>query len=197
MLCIFCAWYIRFDCVLSCPTRAYVSLSQNRCLCTSLIFRSTLCWLTSCCLGSGVSTSQTQQPHTSQVLPPEEALYLRKKKRKLTRQDPYARFSALLYRRLPQDDQKAILASMDTVDPDHATFLWGPREQATLFPKPTGSALSFPPPQLCPISTPHLPIHAFYFFFFFLFWKLSFHKIMLVGSVPRFCSSARLPQTEN
>ncbi|XP_053504184.1 protein turtle homolog B [Ictalurus furcatus] len=71
----------------------------------------------------GVSTSQTQQPHTSQVLPPEEALYLRKKKRKLTRQDPYARFSALLYRRPPQDDQKAILASMDTVDPDHATFL--------------------------------------------------------------------------
>ncbi|KAK3523727.1 hypothetical protein QTP70_009264 [Hemibagrus guttatus] len=71
----------------------------------------------------GVSTSQTQQPHTSQVLPPEEALYLRKKKRKLTRQDPYTRFSALLYRRPPQDDQKAILASMDIVDPDHATFL--------------------------------------------------------------------------
>ncbi|KAL7853908.1 hypothetical protein AOLI_G00207520 [Acnodon oligacanthus] len=71
----------------------------------------------------GVPPSQTQQPHTSQVLPPEEALYLRKKKRKLTRQDPYTRFSALLYRRSPREDQKAILASMDTADPDHATLL--------------------------------------------------------------------------
>ncbi|XP_016151534.1 protein turtle homolog B [Sinocyclocheilus grahami] len=71
----------------------------------------------------GVPPSQTQQPHTSQVLQPEEALYLRKKKKKLTRQDPYARFSALLYRRPPRDDQKAILASMDTADPDHATLL--------------------------------------------------------------------------
>lgn len=164
------ALYIRFDCVLTCRNHAFVSSSHNHCLCTSVISRSTLCWLTSRCLDPGVSTSQTQQPHTSQVLPPEEALYLRKKKRKLTRQDPYARFSALLYRRPPQDDQKAILASMDTVDPDHATFLWGPREQATLFPKPTGSALSFPPPQLCSISTPHLPIHAFLFVLFFFFF---------------------------
>ncbi|XP_016100877.1 protein turtle homolog B-like [Sinocyclocheilus grahami] len=71
----------------------------------------------------GVPPSQIQQPHTSQVLQPEEALYLRKKKKKLTRQDPYARFSALLYRRPPREDQKAILASMDTADPDHATLL--------------------------------------------------------------------------
>lgn len=165
MLCMFCTLYIHIDCVLSCPNHACVSPSRYRCLCTSVISRSI--WLTSHCLDPGVLTSQTQQLHTSQVLQPEEALYLRKKKRKLTRQDPYARFSALLYRRPPQDDQKAILASMDTVDPDHATFLWGPREQATLFPKPTGSALSFPPPQLCPISTPHLPIHAFFFLYFF------------------------------
>ncbi|XP_073791466.1 protein turtle homolog B isoform X6 [Danio rerio] len=72
---------------------------------------------------TGVPPSQTQQPHTSQVLQPEEALYLRKKKKKLTRQDPYARFSALLYRRPTREDQKAILASMDTADPDHATLL--------------------------------------------------------------------------
>ncbi|XP_056587685.1 protein turtle homolog B isoform X2 [Triplophysa dalaica] len=70
-----------------------------------------------------VPASQTQQPHTSQVLQPEEALYLRKKKKKLTRQDPYTRFSALLYRRPAREDQKAILASMDTADPDHATLL--------------------------------------------------------------------------
>lgn len=190
MLCVFCA----FTLIVPILARS-TPMSCDLCLCTSVISRSTLCWLTSRCLDPGVSTSQTQQPHTSQVLPPEEALYLRKKKRKLTRQDPYARFSALLYRRPPQDDQKAILASMDTVDPDHATFLWGPREQATLFPKPTGSALSFPPPQLCPISTPHLPIHVS--FLFFSFGNVSFHKTMLVGSVPRFCSSARLPQTEN
>uniref|UniRef100_A0A8C2D4Z8 Immunoglobulin superfamily, member 9Bb n=1 Tax=Cyprinus carpio TaxID=7962 RepID=A0A8C2D4Z8_CYPCA len=72
---------------------------------------------------TGVPPSQTQQPHTSQVLQPEEALYLRKKKKKLTRQDPYTRFSALLYRRPPREDQKAILASMDSADPDHATLL--------------------------------------------------------------------------
>ncbi|KAL0994526.1 hypothetical protein UPYG_G00123500 [Umbra pygmaea] len=72
---------------------------------------------------TGVSTSQTQQDYTSQVLQPEEALYLRKKKKKPTRQDPYARFSALLYRRPPREDQKAILASMDNMDPDHATLL--------------------------------------------------------------------------
>ncbi|XP_058866115.1 protein turtle homolog B isoform X2 [Acipenser ruthenus] len=65
-------------------------------------------------------SSQTQQPHASQVLQLEEALYLRKKRQ--SRQDPYARFSALLYRRRPED-QKAILASMDTADPNHATLL--------------------------------------------------------------------------
>ncbi|KAM6969932.1 protein turtle homolog B [Aplochiton taeniatus] len=72
---------------------------------------------------TGVSTSQTQQTYTSQVLQPEEALYLRKKKKRPVRQDPYARFSALLYRRPPQEDQKAILASMDNMDPDRATLL--------------------------------------------------------------------------
>lgn len=71
----------------------------------------------------GVSTSQTQQAYTSQVLQPEEALYLRKKKKRPVLHDPYARFSALLYRRSPQEDQRAILASMDNMDLDHATFL--------------------------------------------------------------------------
>ncbi|XP_034034790.1 protein turtle homolog B-like isoform X3 [Thalassophryne amazonica] len=72
---------------------------------------------------AGVSTSQTQQAYTSQVLQPEEALYLRKKKKRPILHDPYTRFSALLYRRPLREDQKAILASMDNVDPDHATFL--------------------------------------------------------------------------
>ncbi|XP_038844401.1 protein turtle homolog B [Salvelinus namaycush] len=72
---------------------------------------------------TGVSTSQTQQDYTSQVLQPEEVLYLRKKKKRPIRQDPYARFSALLFRRPPREDQKAILASMDNMDPDHVTFL--------------------------------------------------------------------------
>ncbi|XP_015193152.2 protein turtle homolog B isoform X1 [Lepisosteus oculatus] len=72
---------------------------------------------------TGVLASQTQQPRASQVLQPEEALYLRKKKRRPARQDPYARFSALLYRRPAREDQKAILASMDTADPDHSTLL--------------------------------------------------------------------------
>ena len=72
----------------------------------------------------GVSISQTQEAaYTSQVLQPEEALYLRKKKKWPIRQDPYARFSALLYRRPPQEDQKAILACMDNIDLDHATLL--------------------------------------------------------------------------
>ncbi|XP_039620095.1 protein turtle homolog B isoform X2 [Polypterus senegalus] len=69
-----------------------------------------------------VPSSQIQQPRASQVLRPEEALYLRKKKKRSIQQDPYARFSALLYRRRPED-QKAILASMDMADPDHATLL--------------------------------------------------------------------------
>uniref|UniRef100_A0A3B5RC87 Immunoglobulin superfamily member 9B n=1 Tax=Xiphophorus maculatus TaxID=8083 RepID=A0A3B5RC87_XIPMA len=72
---------------------------------------------------AGVSTSQTQQAYTSQVLQPEEALYLCKKKKRPILHDPYARFSALLYRRPPREDQKAILASMDNMDLDHATFL--------------------------------------------------------------------------
>lgn len=71
----------------------------------------------------GVSTSQTQQAYTSQVLQPEEALYLRKKKKRPILHDPYTRFSALLYRRPPREDQKAILASMDNIDLDHATLL--------------------------------------------------------------------------
>ncbi|XP_067350645.1 protein turtle homolog B-like isoform X3 [Channa argus] len=72
---------------------------------------------------AGVSTSQTQQAYTSQVLQPEEALYLRKKKKRPILHDPYTRFSALLYRRPPREDQKAILASMDNIDLDHATLL--------------------------------------------------------------------------
>ncbi|XP_063341925.1 protein turtle homolog B-like isoform X2 [Pelmatolapia mariae] len=72
---------------------------------------------------AGVSTSQTQQAYTSQVLQPEEALYLRKKKKRPILHDPYIRFSALLYRRPIREDQKAILASMDNTDLDHATLL--------------------------------------------------------------------------
>ncbi|KAM4547019.1 protein turtle homolog B isoform 1-T1 [Fundulus diaphanus] len=72
---------------------------------------------------AGVSTSQTQQAYTSQVLQPEEALYLCKKKKRPILHDPYTRFSALLYRRPPREDQKAILASIDNMDLDHATFL--------------------------------------------------------------------------
>ncbi|XP_046898829.1 LOW QUALITY PROTEIN: protein turtle homolog B [Hypomesus transpacificus] len=72
---------------------------------------------------AGDSSSQPQPPCSSRVLQPEEALYLRKKKKAPLRQDPYARFSALLYRRSPREDQKAILASMDSMDPDHATLL--------------------------------------------------------------------------
>ncbi|KAF7205648.1 protein turtle homolog B isoform X3 [Nothobranchius furzeri] len=72
---------------------------------------------------TGVSTSQTQQAYTSQVLQPEEALYLRKKRKRPILHDPYTRFSALLYRRPPEEDQRAILASVDNMDLDHATFL--------------------------------------------------------------------------
>ncbi|XP_064157905.1 protein turtle homolog B isoform X2 [Anguilla rostrata] len=71
----------------------------------------------------GVCISQTRQLHASQVLQPEEALYLRKAKKRSARQAPYARLSALLYRRPPRDDQKAILASMDTADLDNITPL--------------------------------------------------------------------------
>ncbi|KAK7904282.1 hypothetical protein WMY93_016889 [Mugilogobius chulae] len=72
---------------------------------------------------AGVSTSQTHQAYTSQVFQSEEALYLRKKKKRPLLYDPYTRFSALLYRRPQQEDQKAILACMDHIDPDHATLL--------------------------------------------------------------------------
>ncbi|KAG7224646.1 hypothetical protein INR49_011399, partial [Caranx melampygus] len=69
------------------------------------------------------SQTQTQQAYTSQVLQPEEALYLRKKRKRPILHDPYTRFSALLYRRPPREDQKAILACMDNIDLDHATLL--------------------------------------------------------------------------
>ncbi|XP_051902174.1 protein turtle homolog B-like isoform X2 [Hippocampus zosterae] len=72
---------------------------------------------------AGVSTSQTRQAHITQVLQPEEALYLHRKKKRLLLHDPYTRFSALLYRRPLREDQKAILACMDNVELDHATFL--------------------------------------------------------------------------
>ncbi|XP_061557873.1 protein turtle homolog B-like isoform X3 [Phycodurus eques] len=72
---------------------------------------------------TGVSTSQTQQAHITQVLQPEEALYLHRKKKRLLLHDPYNRFSALLYHRPLQEDQKAILACMDNTELDHATFL--------------------------------------------------------------------------
>ncbi|XP_028321803.1 protein turtle homolog B-like [Gouania willdenowi] len=72
---------------------------------------------------AGVSTSQTQQTFTSQVLQPEEVLYLRKRKKRPVLYDPYTRISALLYRRPPPEDQKAILASMDNIDLDNATLL--------------------------------------------------------------------------
>ncbi|XP_057676324.1 protein turtle homolog B-like isoform X1 [Corythoichthys intestinalis] len=72
---------------------------------------------------AGVSASQTQQAHITQVLQPEEALYLHRKKKRLLLHDPYTRFSALLYRRPLREDQKAILACMDNVELDHATFL--------------------------------------------------------------------------
>uniref|UniRef100_A0AAV2J9C2 Uncharacterized protein n=1 Tax=Knipowitschia caucasica TaxID=637954 RepID=A0AAV2J9C2_KNICA len=72
---------------------------------------------------TGVSTSQTHQAYTSQVLQPEEALYLRKKKKRPLLSDPYTRFSALLYRRPQHEDQKSILACMDHIDPDHAALL--------------------------------------------------------------------------
>lgn len=92
---------------------------------TPPLLRIANCALTclSSCSPPGVSTSQTQQAYTSQVLQPEEALYLRKKKKRPTLYDPYTRFSALLYRRPLQEDQKAILASMDNIDLDHATLL--------------------------------------------------------------------------
>ncbi|XP_051690467.1 protein turtle homolog B isoform X1 [Oryctolagus cuniculus] len=67
------------------------------------------------------SASQAQQPPNSQVLWPDEAVCLRKKKRH-SRPDPFARLSDLCHRQLPED-QTAILNSVDHDDPGHATLL--------------------------------------------------------------------------
>ncbi|XP_034789977.3 protein turtle homolog B isoform X2 [Pan paniscus] len=67
------------------------------------------------------SASQTQQLPNSQVLWPDEAVCLRKKKRH-SRPDPFARLSDLCHRQLPED-QTAILNSVDHDDPGHATLL--------------------------------------------------------------------------
>ncbi|KAJ6656026.1 hypothetical protein lerEdw1_004431, partial [Lerista edwardsae] len=73
------------------------------------------------------SASQVQQQHpNSQVLWPDEAVCLRKKKRH-PRQDPFARLSALkddlCHRHVPED-QTAILNSVDHDDSSgHATLL--------------------------------------------------------------------------
>ncbi|CAM9825101.1 unnamed protein product [Bubo scandiacus] len=75
---------------------------------------------------SNGSASQVQQLPSSQVLWPDEAVCLRKKKRH-PRQDPFARLSALkddlCHRQLPED-QTAILNSVDHDDTSgHATLL--------------------------------------------------------------------------
>ncbi|NXD11043.1 TUTLB protein, partial [Nothocercus nigrocapillus] len=75
---------------------------------------------------SNGSASQVQQLPSSQVLWPDEAVCLRKKKRH-PRQDPFARLSALkddlCHRQLPED-QTAILNSVDHDDAGgHATLL--------------------------------------------------------------------------
>lgn len=67
------------------------------------------------------SASQAQQLPDSQVLSPDEAVCLRKKKRH-SRPDPFARLSDLCHRQLPED-QTAILNSVDHDDPGHATLL--------------------------------------------------------------------------
>lgn len=67
------------------------------------------------------SASQAQQLPNSQVLSPDEAVCLRKKKRH-SRPDPFARLSDLCHRQLPED-QTAILNSVDHDDPGHATLL--------------------------------------------------------------------------
>lgn len=72
------------------------------------------------------SASQVQHLPSSQVLWPDEAVCLRKKKRH-PRQDPFARLSALkddlCHRQLPED-QTAILNSVDHDDTSgHATLL--------------------------------------------------------------------------
>ncbi|CAM5121158.1 unnamed protein product [Natator depressus] len=75
---------------------------------------------------SNGSASQVQHLPNSQVLSPDEAVSLRKKKRH-SRQDPFARLSALkddlCHRQLPED-QTAILNSVDHDDSGgHATLL--------------------------------------------------------------------------
>ncbi|XP_028931247.1 protein turtle homolog B [Ornithorhynchus anatinus] len=67
------------------------------------------------------SASQVQQLPNSQVLWPDEAVCLRKKKRQ-PRPDPFARFSDLCHRQVPED-QTAILNSVDHDDSGHATLL--------------------------------------------------------------------------
>lgn len=72
------------------------------------------------------SASQVQQHPNSQVLWPDEAVCLRKKKRH-SRQDPFARLSALkddlCHRQVPED-QTAILNNVDHDDSSgHATLL--------------------------------------------------------------------------
>ncbi|KAK9395045.1 protein turtle B like [Crotalus adamanteus] len=75
---------------------------------------------------SNGSASQVQPPPNSQVLWPDEAVCLRKKKRH-SRQDPFARLSALkddlCHRQVPED-QTAILNNVDHDDSSgHATLL--------------------------------------------------------------------------
>ena len=67
------------------------------------------------------SASQAQHLPNSQVLWPDEAVCLRRKKRH-SRPDPFARLSDLCHRQLPED-QKAILSSVEHDDPGHATLL--------------------------------------------------------------------------
>ncbi|KAJ8788266.1 hypothetical protein J1605_022560 [Eschrichtius robustus] len=67
------------------------------------------------------SASQAQNLPNSQVLWPDEAVCLRRKKRH-SRPDPFARLSDLCHRQLPED-QTAILSSVEHDDPSHATLL--------------------------------------------------------------------------
>ncbi|KAB1255065.1 hypothetical protein Cadr_000028681 [Camelus dromedarius] len=67
------------------------------------------------------SASQAQRLPDPQVLWPDEAVCLRRKKRH-SRPDPFARLSDLCHRQLPED-QTAILSSVEHDDPGHATLL--------------------------------------------------------------------------
>lgn len=73
------------------------------------------------CSSSDGSASQAQNLPNSQVLWPDEAVCLRRKKRH-SRPDPFARLSDLCHRQLPED-QTAILSSVEHDDPGHATLL--------------------------------------------------------------------------